>query len=237
MSDRFTFFASFREAAKGMPDDMRLRFYDAISEYGIDETEPELDGMLAAVFALVKPVIDSGSTRRENGKKGGRPKKANEDIKETKGFQDKNHRFSKSKPDMDQEQDKEVDKDKDPEGDSKGVRERTGIDLFAELTESASLHPTVEEAAREWIAYKKERRFSYKATGMKSLINQMRKATADHGPEAVAKCIRDSIANGYQGIIWDRIKADGPKKQSGQFYQFQQGEYDYAEIERRLREN
>lgn len=210
MSDRFTFFASFREAAKGMPDDMRLRFYDAISEYGIDETEPELDGMLAAVFALVKPVIDSGSARRENGKKGGRPMKANEDIKETSGFQEKNHRFSKSKPDMDQEQDKEVDKDKDPEGDSKGVRERTGIDLYSELTASAPLPPAVDEAAREWITYKKERRFSYKESGMKVLINQIRKNVDLYGPEAVVNTIRDSIANGYQGITWDRMNR--PKK-------------------------
>lgn len=36
---------------------------------------------------------------------------------------------------------------------------------------------------------------------------------------------------------WEKRDTDKPKKQTGQFYQFQQGEYDYAEIERRLREN
>ncbi len=88
---------------------------------------------------------------------------------------------------------------------SKVRKQRTGDELFDDLTMAEPLDPYVEEAAREWLAYKKERRFSYKKSGMKVLISQMRKATEEHGADAVVRCVHDSIANGYQGIIWDRM--------------------------------
>jgi hypothetical protein len=70
------FYESFYEAAKDLPDDQRLQIYDAIIRYGCAGILPEdLTGTPKALFAIVKPLIDANAQRRENGAKGGRPRK------------------------------------------------------------------------------------------------------------------------------------------------------------------
>ena len=68
---------------------------------------------------------------------------------------------------------------------------------------------------RDWLAYKAERRESYKPTGLKSLFSQIERTVKVHGEDAVCDCIRLSMSNGWRGIIWDRIekevKPDGRK--------------------------
>ena len=61
------------------------------------------------------------------------------------------------------------------------------------------------EAFNDWITYKRERRQGYKPTGLKSLMTQTRKAAEQYGDHAVAEIIRTSMANGYQGILFDRL--------------------------------
>lgn len=71
------------------------------------------------------------------------------------------------------------------------------------------------DAVRDWLAYKAERRESYKPTGLKSLFSQIERTVKAHGEDAVCDCIRLSMSNGWRGIIWDRIekevKPDGRK--------------------------
>lgn len=61
------------------------------------------------------------------------------------------------------------------------------------------------EAVQDWLEYKKERHQSYKALGLKALITQLQKAERESGAAAVVDLIHNSIANGYQGIIFDRL--------------------------------
>lgn len=75
MMDSFVFYASFYEALQEIDDpETRLAVYDAISGYALTGKEPELKGMQAAMFRLIKPQIDANNRRRECGTKGGRPK-------------------------------------------------------------------------------------------------------------------------------------------------------------------
>ena len=70
-------------------------------------------------------------------------------------------------------------------------------------------------AVRNWIAYKKEKRQSYKETGLKQLLTKIKKESEKHGDEAVIEVIESSMSSNYQGIVWDRIK---DKKKSGSAY-------------------
>lgn len=54
----------------------------------------------------------------------------------------------------------------------------------------------------DWLAYKKERRQGYTPTGLKNLLNQVRKNTALYGEEAVSELIRQCMSSNWQGIIW-----------------------------------
>lgn len=61
------------------------------------------------------------------------------------------------------------------------------------------------EAVRDWFAYKNEKRQSYKPTGRKTLLKQIRAKADEYGEMNVAALIRDSMASNYQGIVWDRL--------------------------------
>lgn len=51
------FFANFKETADKLPDEMRLKYYDAITEYVFNEKEPE-DPVMAALINSIKPSLD-----------------------------------------------------------------------------------------------------------------------------------------------------------------------------------
>lgn len=73
--DGFIFYESFRDATKGLPDDTRLLLYDALTDYALYGTEPDLadDAVALGYFKLMRPQIDANNRRRENGLHGGRP--------------------------------------------------------------------------------------------------------------------------------------------------------------------
>lgn len=76
--DSFIFYKSFYEAIIGLPKDIRLEVLTAIVEYALYGKLPEnLKPFAKGMFTLIKPNIDVNTARFENGKKGGRKKRAN----------------------------------------------------------------------------------------------------------------------------------------------------------------
>ena len=69
------FYESFYEAAKYLQPADRTAFLNAVLEYGCEGKEPDFDGVPMAMFLMAKPIIDANKARKENGAKGGRPKK------------------------------------------------------------------------------------------------------------------------------------------------------------------
>ena len=69
------FYRSFYEVTKDLPKEDGEKFLHAVLDYAFYGIEPELQGIPAAFFKLVRPQIDANNRKYENGKKGGRPKK------------------------------------------------------------------------------------------------------------------------------------------------------------------
>lgn len=69
---QMTFFRSFWEAIKSLPEEERLACYDAILTYAFDGTEPKLTGAALAIFIMAKPVLDVSKRRGESGSIGGK---------------------------------------------------------------------------------------------------------------------------------------------------------------------
>lgn len=80
--DSFCFYRSFYDAIKALPKKYQAQTIDAVLAYGLDGIEPtDADGVIQAIFALIRPQIDANNKRYINGKKGaehggkgGRPK-------------------------------------------------------------------------------------------------------------------------------------------------------------------
>ena len=78
---KFSFFASFYEAAQDLDDEKRLAFYDAMASYAFTGEEPDFSGVMSTIWKLTKPNIDSSINGQRTGGKGGRPKKDNSPLK------------------------------------------------------------------------------------------------------------------------------------------------------------
>lgn len=72
----FVFYESFYEAISELGLQQQAKIYNAICQYALFGTEPNLSGVLSSVFKLIRPQIDANNQRYENGKKGGRPLKS-----------------------------------------------------------------------------------------------------------------------------------------------------------------
>ena len=80
--ESFIFYASFYDAIKELPNELRLEIFDAVCEFSLNGKEPELTGVARAIFTLIRPQIAANFARYEGGCKGaeygrlgGRPKK------------------------------------------------------------------------------------------------------------------------------------------------------------------
>lgn len=56
-----------------------------------------------------------------------------------------------------------------------------------------------------WLAYKQEKRQTYKAPALQALLERAEKMAAEYGSDAVIAVIDYSMSNNYQGIVWDKL--------------------------------
>lgn len=85
MRDSAIFYKTFYDCIKELSEGDGYALYDAVFQYAFYGVEPELSGLCAGIFAMIKVQIDANNKRYENGKKGaehgkkgGRPKKSEE---------------------------------------------------------------------------------------------------------------------------------------------------------------
>ena len=123
------------------------------------------------------------------------------------------------------------------EEENRGDKKETTHALFERLAPEyiccMESHAELTAKMEEWIKYKVERKESYKEQGMKSLLRQVENNALTYGDQAVCDLIDDSMANGWKGIIFDRLKQKAAKvsqiqpKSSNPFLDMlEEGDYD-----------
>lgn len=134
MRDSVLFYRSFYESMKNIPDDDRLKVYDAIMEYSMNDIDPVLDGVSLAIFLLVKPQIDANNKRYASGCK---PKKKQE--------------VSKAEANTKQDASKAEAKEKEKEKENVKEKDNTYTCAFEQLW---TAYPRKKEKARAYKCYK-----------------------------------------------------------------------------------
>ena len=69
MRDSFIFYRSFYEAISDLDDMQQLEIYKAIADFSLNFTEPNLSGVSATIFKLIKPQLEANNKRYMNGSK------------------------------------------------------------------------------------------------------------------------------------------------------------------------
>ena len=87
------------------------------------------------------------------------------------------------------------------------VNEQMVQDIVQEVVAKMQIASDVpKQAMLEWLAYKRERRESYKPQGLKALLSRAQDCAGRYGGQAVADAIQDSMASNYQGVAWDKLR-------------------------------
>lgn len=134
-------------------------------------------------------------------------------------FEDVNDKSMTSQRCQETDIDKEEDKDKDKEEDKK-VRE-TSHTILQRLLPDYVLSDDLQAKMGEWITYKVERKEPYKEQGMKALLRQIENNAMKYGDQALCNLIDESMANGWRGIIFDRLQNQPQRKPKAGGYQRQ----------------
>lgn len=93
--------------------------------------------------------------------------------------------------------------------------------MYLRLLPDFIIHDRVHEKMEEWLKYKTERKDKYTETGLKALLRRVENTSLTYGDDAVIELIEESIANGWKGIMFDRLKqqkqatSDRNKRSSG----------------------
>ena len=80
MADGFVVLPSYVEAIRLLPEERRWPFFEELFQYRMDGTEPEIQSdlermALTVIFPIVDASVERYEKNKENGAKGGRPKR------------------------------------------------------------------------------------------------------------------------------------------------------------------
>lgn len=75
--------------------------------------------------------------------------------------------------------------------------------LKKKILENNNLSTKIKDSLLEWLNYKN---YSYKDLGLSKLISQVENALVNNTEEELIEVIDNSIANNYQGIVFDKLK-------------------------------
>ncbi len=92
----FNFFRSYYEAANALTDPAeRAEYLMAVCAYALDNVEPVLSGVPAALFALTRPTLDASKKKADAGRSGGKQtaSKPQANGKQTASEEDKGERI------------------------------------------------------------------------------------------------------------------------------------------------
>lgn len=212
---QFTFYASYYDAVKKLSKKDQLALLMAICAYAIDGVDANLSGGAASAFILIKPTLDASRRKAESGKRGGNSKqsesKQQANNKQT-NIRDKQNEANCKQSVSEKEKEKEIEKENEIEEEKEKESSISTPPVPPSRGEPgkqedglACLREPLRGKLQVWLDYKRERRESYKPTGLSALVSKTAREAAEHGEQAVMELIDQAMSCGYKGIPFDRL--------------------------------
>lgn len=217
----------------------------AIMSYQVGGEIPEMDAVTKMCFMFIRQRIDRDNEsyqarckkNADNVRKRWEPKEEKADtivydrISEDTNVYERIPTDTKGNARIISYSDNDPDNDTDNDKRKKGTtspKKEAAKPQGAEI-EEMGFSPDLEQAVKDWTAYKTEKRQGYKPTGFKSLLTRIKAEEGKHGSKAVVDAIQEAMANGWQGIVWERIGARSPndRPRTTRFVNYDQRKVDY----------
>lgn len=121
---QFTFYRSFWEAIESLPKKDKADVLCAICSYALDGEVPSLSGAPKAMFALIRPTLDSSARKAENRLNKKKTKTEEEQSENKQGTEEEqNGNEDKNKDEGEREYESESEKESECEGECEGENE------------------------------------------------------------------------------------------------------------------
>ena len=213
MAESFVFYRSFHKALSNLDADTYKEAMEAICNYALDGIIPDCSGVSAMAFELIKPQIDANIRRRENGKKGGRPKtetKPNNNLDITKPKP--KHNLTKTKPEPnvnvnvnDNDNDNDIGNINNKYIDNNKVIEVDKVNSVKEKykKEKRVYYPNDDELNKAFENFVAHRKLMKKPMGDEAInlnMKKLDKLSGGDNDKAIA-ILNQSIERGWQGLF------------------------------------
>ena len=194
--EKFTFYRNYYELVRYLPDKERLEINDAIFDYIFEDIEPTLEGLAYGVWINLKMPLDKTKKNIQNGQRGGRPITDDEtQIKTEPITQTETQNESEQKPNL------------KSKAEPKQKANNTFLFLISNFIISNNYTNNLKSSLEEWLKYKQDIKNNYKSeTSVSKLLSQIKKNVDKYGEDRIIELIDESIANGWKGIIFDKLK-------------------------------
>ncbi len=161
-----------------------------ILDYAFKDIEPLYleDDELYGYWINIIEVIKKTKSSILKGKQGGRPKKNDEFNEEEKA-----NSKAKGKANL------------------KAETKPNNISYFLFLISNFNIlnnNKLIKNKVKDWLEYKEERKEMYKEKGLNALLARLERATSQYGVEKVLNLIDECMANGYKGIIFEKLETN-----------------------------
>lgn len=151
-------YRDFIDVAKELDDEERGRLFLAIMQYANGEEVPPLKGAEKIAFVVLRSQIDRDDAahdeyiekQRENGKRGGRPKKDKPVNKNPKNPTLKKQNPKNLDIDIDIDTDRDIDTDIDIDGEDSAEPETVSPPVISLPLNDGSFYPISQEQCHEW---------------------------------------------------------------------------------------
>ena len=232
----FVFYRSFADALEKMEPEECKACLMSLCSYALDGEE-RADTPISGMFlSLVKPQVDANTKRREAGRRGGKANGSTSEAKRSKPKQtEANVKQTEANP---KQSEANANANVNANVKDNPPTPFTVLRAGAKELEELGLTQEVAQPMSDWIAIRREGKRPITETSFKYAVSRAKEAVQKYGGERVAALIRDSVASGYDGIPWDRLKEQRASPQRPKGWDFEQkADYDMGELENRLLAN
>lgn len=177
----FTMYFDYYNLIDTLPSKDKATLLVAINDYMFKDIEPNLTGHNQAIFNTLKNQLN---VSKSNSKRRNRTT--------TKKQPNNNQKATETKPNEEPKENK-----------TSILSFKFYISNFKFINNNNLLISKI----KEWLNYKKQRKDKpYTEIGLNSLLTRIDKTVEEYGTDKVIDVIDYSIANNYQGIVFDRLK-------------------------------
>ena len=201
---QFTFYESFYKAVSRIKKKAeRADAYETIILYALTSQEPDFSSLpdsAAIAFEMIRPHLDSARRKAVSGKQGGVSRKQTEAKRSKSKQTEAKSDGAEARGNRNQEKEQEKEQDKE-----QMLNPPTPF-VDVEEAELSRLPATLRPVMGDWLEYKRQRKEKYTPAGLTALVSEVLNNVGKYGEGAVGEIVRTSMANGYKGIVFDRLK-------------------------------